>query len=317
MNLTRLGVIVALGLAGTLGVAAQSYLSIYDVVVRNDFSTSTDVRGSVVAKNFTATNGGPLAQDLSSATAGTDTVFIQNSIAASGSALTIQYGGLAFGGASVPGRTISYNQGGNATHFNTSFNFDAVFNGVVGESSAYAALTANSTASLGGNNLTFTVGVGLPAVGGTAVFNVDAATLGDGGISQYNLDLNGKSPSSIIVNIIGTEGYSFSRPGGANFTGNFTSSSWYQRILWNFTGAGAVSYGAGWKGSILAPNASVTSTGDLDGSLAAYNATLQGEVHLPNWTGAVVPEPSTYAAGGVIAMLAGSAWLRAQKRRNG
>ncbi len=312
MNPTRLAAIAALGFASTLGAAAQSYLSQYDVIVSNNLSTSTDIRGLVVAKNYTGTAGGPMAQDLSATAPGTDTTFIQSSIASSGSALTLQYGSLAYGGASISGRTIQFNQGGNTVHFNSSFNFNAVFTGIATESTTYAAMTANSTAALAGNTLTFTLGNTLPASGGIAVFNVNASTLGNAGISQYDLALNGKAPSSIIVNIIGS---SFARPGGANFIGNFTTQSWFQKTLWNFSGATTVDYGAGWKGSILAPSASVTSTGDLDGSLAALNATLQGEVHLPMWTGTgtAVPEPSTYAAGAAMAMLVGATWLRSRR----
>jgi hypothetical protein len=302
---------VAYAASVSTGWAATSLLSTYDVIVRNNFSTSTDVRGLVVAANYTGTAGGPFAQDLASTTPGTDTAFIQNSIAASSSGLTMQYGSLAFGGASIPGRTISFNQGGNTVHYNSSFNFASVFNGISTESASNAALSANSTSLLSGNLLTFTVGATLPASGGTAVFSIDTATLGNGGIAQYDLNLNGKSPAAIIINVTGSAGYTFNRPGGANFVGNLSSVTWYGKTLWNFNGASAVNYGAGWKGSILAPDATVTSTGDLDGSLAAYNATLSGEVHLPMWSGASsVPEPSTWAAAGSVALLVGITLLR-------
>ena len=296
---------------GTTELAANSLLSTYDVIVRNNFSTTTDVRGLVVAANYTGTAGGPFAQDLSSTTPGADTTFIQSSIAASGSGLTIQYGSLAFGGASIPGRTINFNQGGNSVHYTSAFNFNSVFNGISSESTANAALTANGSSLLSGSLLTFTVGASLPSVGGTAVFSISAASLSNGSISQYDLSLNGKSPDAIVINVTGTSGYSFTRPGGANFVGNFTSSSWYGKTLWNFAGAGSVNYGAGWKGSILAPDASVTSTGDLDGSLAAFNATLSGEVHLPTWSGiSSVPEPSTWAAVGSVLVVVGIAIVR-------
>ncbi len=302
---------------GLLRVGADSLLTTYDVIVKNNFSTTTDVRGMVVAGNYTGSAGGPFAQDLSSTTAGTDTTFIQTSISG-GSALMMQYGSLAFGGSSAPSRTISFNQGGNSVHLNSSFNFNSVFNGISTESTTYAALTANSTTLLSGNLLTFNVGATLPTTGGTAVFSVDAGTLGNGGLSQYDLNLNGKSPASIIINVTGSGAYAFNRPGGANFVGNFTTLSWYQKTLWNFSGAGTVSYGAGWKGSILAPDATVSSTGDLDGSLAAFNASLQGEVHLPGWSGATsLPEPSTYAAGAAMAaMILASGYRRMRRRAN-
>lgn len=307
---------LALGASFALPVSAQSLLSTYDVIVRNNLSTSTDIRGLVVAKNYTGTAGGPFAQDLSSTTPGTDTTWIQSSIASSGSALTMQYGSLAFGGSSISGRTINFNQGGNTVHYNTSFNFTSVFNGISTESTSYAALSANSTSLLSGNLLTFNVGATLPASGGTAVFSIPASTLANAGISQYDLNLNGKSPTAIIINVTGSAGYSFTRPGGANFVGNLSSQSWYQKTLWNFNGAGTVDYGAGWKGSILAPDATVTSSGDLDGSLAAFNASLLGEVHLPTWsgTGAVVPEPSTWAAVGALGGVIGWSFVRRNRR---
>ncbi len=311
-----LTVALALGASFALPVSAQSLLSTYDVIVRNNLSTSTDIRGLVVAKNYTGTAGGPFAQDLSSTTPGTDTTWIQSSIASSGSALTMQYGSLAFGGSSISGRTINFNQAGNTVHYNTSFNFNSVFNGISTESTANAALSANGSSVLSGNLLTFNVGATLPASGGTAVFSIAASTLADSGIAQYDLNLNGKSPTAIIINVTGSAGYSFTRPGGANFVGNFTSQSWYQKTLWNFNGAGTVNYGAGWKGSILAPDATVTSTGDLDGSLAAFNASLTGEVHLPTWsgTGAVVPETSTWAAVGALTGVIGWSFVRRNRR---
>ena len=62
-----LAAIAALSFASTLGAAGQSYLSQYDLIVSNNLSTSTDIRGLVVAKNYTGTAGGPMAPRPSTA----------------------------------------------------------------------------------------------------------------------------------------------------------------------------------------------------------------------------------------------------------
>ena len=177
-------------------------------------------------------------------------------------------------------------------------------------------------ASISGNNLNFKVGAISP-VSGIAVFNIDKTLLETGNLSQINLDLSGKNPKSIIINVTGASGYTLNTPGGANFVGIFADKTISTKVLWNFGSAAEVNFRQSWYGSILAPSATLKDSGGaLEGAVGVRNLDVSVEVHYPLWTGGgyttqpPIPEPSASAACFAIGLL-GFGVVRRFRRQNG
>ncbi|HTH47888.1 MAG TPA: collagen-binding domain-containing protein [Candidatus Limnocylindria bacterium] len=319
---TKLAVMMALATAGALGAQAQSYLSLYNVIVKNNLALTSDVEGKVVTKNYTDGNSATLAKNISVAN-GVDTVYISGNIVNTGSNLTVQDGSLALGpNANLNGRSVTFNGGqGAGIHTGSTFDFGAVFNGISTESTKYAAPSnfagsVTASASTSGNNLNFSIPSN--ADGKALFFTVAASSLGVQNQSINLVNPNGVTPSSIIINVTGST--SFTEAAGVNFGGLFSSTSntdpWLTKTLWNFNGFTSLSIN-GWRGSLMAPSASVSNTGSvIYGSVAATDLTGQGEIHLPTWSGvSAVPEPSTYAAGAAVAGMIGFGWYRTRKQK--
>lgn len=309
--------------AGATRVAGQSsYLSQYNLIVLNDLQSASEIQGTVVANTITAANAFNVGINLSNQTPAATNLYVQTSIAGP---LTVQSGDFYYAGAqavvqnanqwTVGGYNVTLNQNTAAVVKPGAgpFSFSNVFNGVTANAGSYAGLTANSSAATSGNTLTFTVGSSLPSSGGTAVFSINETTLANGSLSTVSLALNGKNPDSIIVNVVGTNGYSLSTPGGMNLDSSWQGASTISKVLWNFgTTSSTVAFNTSWYGAVLAPDSTVSSTsGAMNGSMAVLNLNANGEVHLPTWTG--VPEPSTYGAGVVVAVLAGVGLVRRRR----
>lgn len=317
---TKLAVAMAVAITGALGAQAQSYLSLYNVIVKNNLDTTSDIEGKIVTQNYVNGNSATLAKNVS-VPGSTDTVQIAGNVAGSGSNLTIQNGSLALGpGANLNGRSLVFN-GGGTTHANSSFDFNAVFNGITTESASYAnpgnyAGSISATPVASGNDLNFSIPSS--ANGKVLFFSVAAGSLG---VQNQNIKLvndNGVTPTAIIINVTGATSYT--EQGGVNFGGLFGTANndpWVTKTLWNFNGYTSLSLN-GWRGSLLAPSASVSNTGSIIyGSVAANNLTTSSEVHLPNWVGvtaAPVPEASTYAAAGAVAGMIGFGWYRRNRK---
>lgn len=309
----------ALATAGALGAQAQSsYLSLYNVIVSDNLSLNSDVEGKVVAKNYTDSNTATLAKNLS-VTGSQDTVLISGNVVNSGAALTLQSGSLALGpGANLNGRSVNLNGGSGTTiHTGSSFNFNAVFNGVATESTTYAS-PSNISGSVNAGAVTPSGGslnfnIPSSAAGKVLFFSVAASNLGQQNQTISLNNPNNVTPLSIIINVTGATG--FTESGGVNYGGLFNTTSntdpWLTKTLWNFNGFTSVGIN-GWRGSLMAPSAAVNNSGSIIyGSVAAYDLTGQGEIHLPTWSG--VPEPSTYAAGLALSGLVGWHWMRRRK----
>ena len=128
-----------------------------------------------------------------------------------------------------------------------------------------------------------TVGSGVTN-GTPAVFSIDGNTLlQNNNVQTIDLNLNGKTPSAIIINLTGTSiNYSWS---GENIN-MLRDTTWRPKILWHFPNATTVSLGKPLYGSILAPLATLTATGGAnEGSIMVkdYQGTIA--VKLPYWTG--------------------------------
>lgn len=221
-TINRIGSLVCvLSVWSPVTTEAQSVLSQYDVIVRGELRNVSEFEGPGVIRTITSGNNFNTAIHVPSSVSQTsDTVYVQSTLNRS---ISIQRGSLYYAGSQsvqqnanqffVGGNLINiqgYNEGA-TIHQPGTFNFSSVFDGLTTESATYGGYAANSTASISGNNLTFKVGAISP-VNKMAVFNIDKTLLETGNVSQINLDLSGKNPKSIIINVTGDSGYTLNTP---------------------------------------------------------------------------------------------------------
>jgi choice-of-anchor A domain-containing protein len=120
--------------------------------------------------------------------------------------------------------------------------------------------------------------------------------------------------NTVVINVIGTtqsDGSPFwvGTP-GQQPTGDSTIAS---NILFNFSDATSITLDNGFGGAILATNATLTGSGQANGTFIVQNMNYQGEIHGAPFTGDIplsaAPEPATLADLGAGAILLGFAAL--------
>jgi len=184
-------------------------------------------------------------------------------------------------------------------------------NALLSQSAALATLTANSTATILGNQITFNAAPSGPS--NMAVFNVSAANVFENG-GLANLVLNANGASAIVINVSGS---SVNWNNGMNEIGDIATDALRQKVIWNFYQATSINLQHEFNGALLAPLASLTNSTSIDGSVAVASFTQRGEVHLPVSTIDPVPEPATAGlAVTAIAFFAGCRLWRARGGKN-
>lgn len=165
----------------------------------------------------------------------------------------------------------------------------------------YENLTALS-AVLGGMETTLGSGINysdwnnvkLTAVSGDngfAVVNVDAAQFFG---TTRGLSYNFAPGVTTVVNVQGTGSYTW------NFN-TLSGAAYNPYVIYNFVDATSLTTNTMVRGSILAPNASVSNRTPIEGTLVAGSFKQGGEVHLGTFAGNIgfdtpaVPEPATWA----------------------
>jgi choice-of-anchor A domain-containing protein len=266
----------------TLATTCASQLSIYNAIVSNTLATPSDIQGRSVIKSVTGLDSFSAGHFVT----GTSTlaVAVQTGFSAGGP-INIVNGSLwAPSVAALGGRSINY-PGGGALVTSPAFDFATVFNNIAAESVTYAAMPTNSTITIPSSPAVTYLTVGSGVANGTpAVFSIDGPTLfHNNNVQTIDLNLNGKTPSAIIINITGTSvTYDWS---GENVN-VLRDTTWRPKILWHFPTATTVNLNKPLYGSILAPNATLTAIGGAnEGSIMVkdYQGTIA--VKLPLWTG--------------------------------
>lgn len=166
------------------------------------------------------------------------------------------------------------------------------------QSSFYAGLSANSTVqSPSGQPGPMRFIASPSGSSNVAIFTVSASALASGLVQQIELVPNGAS--SIVINVTGSS-LNFA---GGNFVGDWLTPAVRATTIWNFQSATSINLDRNWNGSILAPNASLTNSTAIDGSVFVRSMTQNGEVHMPTYTG-YVPSSTTLAAMGLAGLTA-------------
>lgn len=217
---------------------------------------------------------------------------------------SVRYGGTAAQGLNGVVKDASLAPGGaNDVAASLQTQMTALQANLTGLSNLLVTLPSLATITSVGNALDYS-----GAQNGFAVFTMTEAAF-ENQNANFDLLFTGM-PSGIttIINVLGTNLVE---------QGNINSKSLNQTVIWNFNEAQSLSL-KGFHGSVLAPNASVTNSSALEGSIVARNFTLNGEIHLGTFNGtgnfvpppSGVPEPASWAM-----MLVGFGALGAMVRR--
>jgi len=229
-----------------------------------DFNTAGGVNGALLA-------GGNL----------TGTFNINNNV--------VRYGGSAVSGLNGAVKDSSLAAGGaNDVAAGLQTQMHALQANLTALSSQLANLPSLATITSVSNALDYS-----GAQNGYAVFTMTEAAFEDQN-ANFDLLFNG-TPGGMttIINVLGTNLVE---------QGNVNSKLLNQSVIWNFNQAESLSL-KGFHGSILAPNATVSNSSALEGSVVARNFTLNGEIHLGTYNGTSsfspppsgVPEPASWA----------------------
>ncbi len=274
-------------LLGTLTiatVAVASPLSEWNLIVRQDLHTTSEVDGSALI-------GGDLY--------GTSNYAVQGVTASNGD-------GLAVGGDITGGINVQINGGGNLRlaggvlgGSNVNLNgggaqiadagVGAMVAGAFGElealSASLAALSANGTVDGAGN---FTAAPTLLEGQNVAIYNLAS----DDFQSFGQLNLNMGSADSVIINVLADGGGVVDLIAPPNIIGDFNQAN-SARILWNLPDAASVLVNNDFDGALLAPFADLQLLGGgINGSVAVDSiSVMNAEVRRFTYTG-YMPEPS-------------------------
>lgn len=202
------------------------------------------------------------------------------------------------GGATVVGAVANTNTNGGAfkgltadfataSTAATSTDFAGVLGGL---SNTLAQLkSTGSTVDISGSKATFTAQLDGD---GVAVFDLTGIDDTLFALNEFQFNLNGASTVIMNTDVTGASIH-------ANFLGGSAQGIGSQ-VIWNFYDATNLTIATQFGGAVLATDALVTNTRDIEGGLFARALDLQAQVHVQPFTGNVdalspVPEPSIVA----------------------
>jgi len=285
-------------------VASVENVGTYNLILKNDLNTSSDIEGRIMIGGNIDMAGKSL--DVASRIAAdpvVDAVTVVGDITAND--VKTQNGNIVYGGNIGSTNLILNGSGSVSQQSQTTLQnqFDAIYQSVIDDSNYYKTLAANGTFNTSDmNNLKFES----TSSDDLLVFNINGTDLLNGSFSF------GFTPTvPIIINVAGTGALNLNSKAFGNFTKQVASL-----VLWNFFDYTSIGFnGDGWNGSVLAPNADITSgTGSLDGGFAALSYTGTVELHNQLFTyeppgetpGVDVPAPPVFFLlfGGLIATMA-------------
>jgi choice-of-anchor A domain-containing protein len=288
---------VAVAVASSAAIAAPTLFGGYNVVVRNNVNSTSEVDGSALI-------GGNLS--------GASNYAVQGVTALNGAGLSVggtisngpisinNGGNLRFGGA--VNTIVNRNGGGSATSVTTiSSEVSAAFAQATSVSNFLAALSPNGTLDGAGNMNASPVLLDGQRI---AVYNLSPSMWA--GLGQLNLNFG--SADSVIINVVTAPGATVNFSAPPNFVGGLNQAN-SSRILWNIPNAGTININNNFNGALIAPNANLNLLGGgLNGTVIVNSIPNQAaEIRRSVYTG-YIPTPTAAA----VLALAG---LTAARRR--
>lgn len=268
------------------------------------FNDSSDIQGSAFINGSVA--GSTFAGN--SLPAG-DSIGLEATGGITSTSVHVNNGAVLIGGTAVSG--FSVNSGKSLTQSSSQPATDlANFASTLTSTSdqwASLASTAGTSVQTGNNSMTFNIPTG---AGNLVVFNVGSSNFGQ----NDSIGFNGLgSNQQVIINVSGS---SFTEPDAVNFNGNSTIAD---NVIWNFSDVtGTISLSSGFYGSILAPDATLSSGNTITGNVAVANIQSTGEIDFasPAFTvplntvpaGGPLPIPASFGLVGIgsLGLLAGA-----------
>ena len=289
MKKARVVVTLLVGLYAQYSLAGPiETLSEYNLIVLNDLTSTSEVEGKTL-----------IGGDLS----GTSNygIRLQQNDPTNGDALVIA-------GDLVSGSTVNANgqsvviAGNNNGQVNarsvtsdaSEYDFDLIKSEFVNFSGYLSELAVNSilTTSTNGQPGPASFEVGSDIGTDVAVFNITSEEFfSNNSIQQYDVDLNGQSPSAIVINVSGEviDDSNFS----GNGVGNIVTDAFRENIIWNFFEATDIDLVKQLNGSLLAPFADLSNATPIEGSVVVNNFDQDGEVHDALFAGTINYDAST------------------------
>lgn len=289
MKKARVVVTLLVGLYAQYSLAGPiETLSEYNLIVLNDLASTSEVEGKTL-----------IGGDLS----GTSNygIRLQQNDPTNGDALVIA-------GDLVSGSTVNANgqsvviAGNNNGQVNASsvssdaseYDFDLIKSEFVNFSGYLSELAVNSilTTSTNGQPGPASFEVGSDIDTDVAVFNITSEDFfNNNSIQQYDVDLNGQTPSAIVINVSGDviNDSNFS----GNGVGNIVNDAFRENIIWNFFEATEIDLVKQLNGSLLAPFADLNNATPIEGSVFVNNFDQNGEVHDALFAGTINYDAST------------------------
>jgi choice-of-anchor A domain-containing protein len=270
-------------------------LSNYNLILNDDFNVSGG-SGHVEGKTFIGgnlVNGSIFAQHIHKSSTENTVEVVGNVTGNSG--MRVEAGYLAYSGTTNVNSSWSGICNGNGLSNNDacfrkmngpelSNKKASIFQRLENESTYFKNLASSANTAITGdsNNKTFQY---TGTATDLAVFNISALDL-----ANINWGVNFGTAVNILINV---EGSSFNA-GNAHVNGFQNHSN---NVLWNFYNATSLNFGDSWYGSILALNAVINTSANLNGAIAAKTYIGNGEIHDFHWDYDVpdteLPEPTT------------------------
>ena len=277
----------------------NQWLRTYNLITINDLSTSSDIEGiSLVGRDIVSSSSANFAIKMNSLSGGASSIILGRNVTG-GNAINVNHGSIYMADLAFPikknsdvqwrinARDFNMNAGNSGGKIIHKQELGATVDDVRRDIFAWSVELDNLPA---GNTYEYPDPTGQPGPfklkatykdsKGVAVFNIQTGHFfGNTKIQQIEV-FNTVGAAMIIVNVQGTN----LEWKSGNMVGSFlTGISNRAKILWNFPEATSINMQSrNFMGGLLAPGATVTTRGNIDGVTAVGSLITSAEVHLPN-----------------------------------
>ncbi len=279
-------------------VAGASAINDWNLIVRHNLSTTSEVEGrTIVGGNISGTSNYGIKLLPPANYVNVDSLVVGGTVGANNYQVNSGRARL-FG--SKGSANFNMNGGGALIQNDASVTsmVNSAWADVVNASSYCSSLAATNTVTLPSGQ---PAGVTFNSVlggGGVAVFSVNGNSLFQNNlVQQMSINMNGAS--TVVINVSGTN----ITYNGGNMVGGFNVPN-ASKIIWNFFESTTLNIDRHFFGAILAPNATMSNSTAIEGSVFTDTFNQNGEVHLPNFEGNI-PAPGALVLAGFGMIVAG------------